>query len=75
MSTELMSPAAEPGTRVRCPGCGSSYTTKVATAAGDNLLCKTCGTCWHTGFGPAARVDVRQCPGCSLRRVCTAAQG
>ena len=37
----------------RCPGCGSSHTTWVAAAAQDNLLCKTCGACWHPAAGRA----------------------
>lgn len=60
---------------VRCPGCGSARTARVAPQAQDNLLCKTCGACWHLVAGRADRVSPRQCPGCSLRRICEAAAG
>lgn len=60
---------------IRCPGCGSSHTARVSTPAQDNLLCKTCGTCWHPVTGGVERVSPRQCLGCSLRRVCEAAAG
>jgi DNA-directed RNA polymerase subunit RPC12/RpoP len=66
-------------TGVRCPGCGSSFTRPVSAAPGSplrgNLLCTTCGTCWHPTPAGARRADPRQCPGCSLRRICTAAAG
>jgi DNA-directed RNA polymerase subunit RPC12/RpoP len=78
MTTTPTMPLARTG--VRCPGCGSSITRPVNAAAPgnpprDNLLCTTCGTCWHLTPAGAERVDPRQCPGCSLRRICTAAQG
>jgi DNA-directed RNA polymerase subunit RPC12/RpoP len=62
-------------TATRCPGCGSTYTTWVDAAGQDNFLCKTCGACWHPAAGHADRVDPQQCPGCSLRRICEAANG
>lgn len=74
MVAELMEPIGLAGTAARCPGCGSSHTTWVAAAAADNLLCKTCGTCWHGSDGRNVRVDVRACPGCALQAICLAAQ-
>ena len=75
MDAHVMESAAVPGTATRCRGCGSSHTTWVAAAAQRNVLCKTCGACWHPAAGRIDRVDPRQCPGCSLRRICRAAGG
>lgn len=72
MAFVMPSPALT-GTAARCPGCGSSRTTWVDAKDAQNFLCKTCGACWHPASGRAERVDPRQCPGCSLRRVCRAA--
>jgi len=73
MTAHVMdSPALTPAA-TRCPGCGSRYTTWVDAANQDNFLCKTCGACWHPAAGLVDRVDPRQCPGCSLGRVCAAA--
>ena len=80
MIADLMQAPPFAATAVRCPGCGSTHTAAVSTQAQDNLLCKTCGSCWHPAGGGAAaggaeRVSPRQCPGCGLRRICEAAAG
>ena len=75
MTTNLMGPTGLTSTATRCPGCGSSHTAWVDTVAQDNLLCKTCGACWHQAAGHVDRVDPQQCPGCSLRRICAVASG
>ena len=73
MATQVMGSAAQTTAATRCPGCGSSFTTWVDSAAQANFLCKTCGACWHPAAGHTDRVDPQQCPGCSLRRICRAA--
>ncbi|MGE5291123.1 MAG: hypothetical protein ACM3ML_28780 [Micromonosporaceae bacterium] len=76
MTANLMeAPEFTAATAIRCPGCGSTHTARVSTPAQDNLLCKTCGTCWHPVASGTERVSPRQCPGCSLRRICEAAAG
>ena len=75
MTANLTDQLAPASTASRCPGCGSSYTTWVDTAAQENFLCKTCGACWHPAAGHVDRVDPRQCPGCSLSRSGAAASG
>ncbi len=75
MTADLMEAPEFTATAVRCPGCGSTHTATVSTRAQDNLLCKTCGSCWHPAAGGGKRVSPRQCPGCSLRRICEAAAG
>jgi hypothetical protein len=75
MSADLMEAPELTGIAIRCPGCGSFHTAAVNTAVQHNVLCKTCGSCWHLAGGNAERIDPRQCPGCALRRICTAAAG
>ncbi len=75
MTANLIAPAGMTSTATRCPGCGSSHTTWAATAVQDNFLCKTCGACWHPSAVCVDRVNPQQCPGCSLRRICTVANG
>ena len=82
MTAHLMEPLGPVGTATRCPGCGSDQTAWVRAAGRSNLLCKTCGTCWHQAPGAARRgavrqerVDVLTCPGCALRAICIAAAG
>ncbi len=75
MTADLMEAPEFAATAVRCPGCGSTHTAQASTGVQDNLLCKTCGTCWHPVAGRAERVSPRQCPGCSLQRICLAAAG
>lgn len=75
MADYLMDPLGPVGTATCCPGCGSAHTVWVSTGAHDNLLCKTCGTCWQATTEHTGRVDVRACPGCEHRDVCLAAQG
>jgi hypothetical protein len=71
----LMDPLGEVGSRTHCPGCGSSHTVWVSTGVQDNVLCRTCGTCWHETGRHAQRVSVAACTGCDHREVCLAAQG
>lgn len=73
MTTAVMHSPTLTSAATRCPGCGSSYTAWAVTAAQQNFLCKTCGACWHPAAGRTDRVDPRDCPGCSLRRICRAA--
>lgn len=75
MTEYLMDPLGPVGTATRCPGCGSSHTTWVSAAARGNLLCKTCGVCWHMVSGHNEPVDVRECPGCEYQPICVAARG
>lgn len=76
MTAQQMDPLGPVGTATCCPGCGSAHTVWVSTGAQDNLLCKTCGVCWHTAVpGRDERVDVQACPGCEFRDVCAAARG
>ena len=77
MTAELMAPVGPVGTAAACPGCGSERTVWVRAGSQDNLLCKTCGACWHSGpaDGPATRVNAAACAGCGLRAVCSAALG
>ncbi len=75
MTASLMEPPVFSATAARCPGCGSTRTARVSAPAQENLLCKTCGSCWHPVAGGVERVSPRQCPGCGLRRVCLAAAG
>lgn len=75
MTADLMETRGLTGTKARCPGCGSTHTTAVSTLTQHNVLCKTCGSCWHLAEGSAERVSPRQCPGCALRRICVAASG
>lgn len=63
------------GVAIQCPGCGSAHTTPAHTPLQDNVLCKTCGTCWHLASGSTERIDPHECPGCSWQRICIAAQG
>lgn len=63
------------GTPQTCPGCGSGHTMPVVAAGQRNMLCTTCGTCWHlTGAAPV-RVHSEVCPGCPQRAICQAAYG
>jgi hypothetical protein len=66
--------AASAGAAACCPGCGSNYATWVSTATAENLLCLTCGACWHAAAGHWARVSMRDCAGCEYQAVCLAAQ-
>ncbi len=75
MTANLMRPVAPGHAATRCPGCGSSHTAWVDTVAQDNVLCRTCGACWHPAAGHLERVSPQRCPGCALRRVCLAANG
>jgi uncharacterized protein (DUF983 family) len=75
MTYYLMDPPAEAGVETRCPGCGSGRTVWVSTGSQDNLLCKTCGTCWHKTEQHNDRVRVQECTGCRYRDLCLAAQG
>jgi len=62
------------GTVVHCPGCGSRYATWVSTVVQENLLCLTCGACWHATSGIWERVSMRDCAGCDYQAVCLAAR-
>lgn len=73
MSADLMQPIGPVGAAARCPGCGSGNTVWVTAAAQSNLLCKTCGACWHPSESRAERVVALHCPGCAWRGVCAAA--
>ena len=73
MTTHVMGSPALTSAATRCPGCGSTHTTWVDAANQDNFLCKTCGACWHPAAGRLDRVDPQHCPGCSLGRICQAA--
>lgn len=75
MTADLMEAPEFAITGTRCPGCGSTHTARVTTRAQHNLLCKTCGSCWHPVTGGPERISPRQCPGCGLRRICQAAAG
>lgn len=75
MTHYLLDPIGEPGSAAHCPGCGSGNTVWVRAGDQDNLLCKTCGTCWHETARRAERVHVEACAGCEHRDVCLAAQG
>ena len=56
----------------RCPECGHALRT-VFDGEATNLLCLTCGICWHDELGWINRVDPKTCPGCSRHGVCRAA--
>jgi hypothetical protein len=56
-----------------CPNCGDGHLQRVRNREVDNLLCPTCGTCWHRRGRRIERVDIFTCPGCRSRRVCIAA--
>lgn len=56
-----------------CPECGRALRA-VFDGETTNLLCMTCGICWHDELGWIDRVDPRTCPGCSLHGVCAGAQ-
>ena len=75
MTQYLMDPLGPVGAATRCPGCGSSHTTWVSTGVQDNLLCKTCGVCWHEEHGRNGEVGVASCPGCEHRDICLVARG
>lgn len=57
----------------RCPECGHALRA-VFDGEATNLLCLTCGICWHDELGWITRVDPKTCPGCSLHGVCRGAQ-
>ena len=58
-----------------CPRCGNGRLSVVVDADGlSNLLCRTCGSCWHAELEWTRRVDRATCPGCAWRDVCTAAE-
>ncbi|HXP21506.1 MAG TPA: hypothetical protein VN840_17825 [Streptosporangiaceae bacterium] len=59
---------------VRCPGCDSRYATWVSTSVQENLLCLTCGACWHGTGATWERVSMRDCAGCDYQAVCLAAR-
>lgn len=71
---------ADPGDRPRlagravcCPRCDSPYVTDVHTPTQQNLLCMSCGACWHRTAGQWQRVLMRDCEGCDHQAVCLAA--
>jgi hypothetical protein len=55
-----------------CPECGHALRA-VFDGESVNLLCPTCGACWHDELGWLHRVRPETCPGCSLRGICRAA--
>lgn len=56
-----------------CPECGHGLRV-VTDGETTNLLCPTCGVCWHDELGWIRRVDPETCPGCSSRGICLAAE-
>jgi len=56
-----------------CPECGHALRV-VTDGEMANLLCPTCGACWHDELSWIHRVDPATCPGCSLRGVCRLAE-
>ncbi len=74
MTEYLMDPLGPAGVASRCPGCGSHHTTWVSTGTQDNLLCKTCGVCWHDEGGRNGEVSLATCPGCEYCAVCEVAR-
>lgn len=58
-----------------CPGCGSEHLRVVSTGETNNLLCLTCGACWHGAITGVERVDPMTCRGCGHQKVCFAALG
>lgn len=74
MYADLSEPPVLAGTGARCPGCDSRFATWVTAGAQPNLLCLTCGACWHASAGQWQRVSMRDCPGCDYQAVCLAAQ-
>jgi len=75
MTPDLTDQLGPVGSAANCPGCGSEYAIWVTAGTQDNLLCLTCGRCWHQSPGqPPARVQMRDCAGCEYQSVCLAAQ-
>ena len=54
----------------RCPECRRGRLSMVRTVDEVNLLCGTCGACWHAEQRRFCRVDPTVCSGCSARGLC-----
>jgi len=57
-----------------CPECGNGRLEAVFDGETSNLLCRSCGNCWHSELSWVQRVDPATCPGCASRNVCVAAR-
>jgi hypothetical protein len=57
-----------------CPECGDGRVKAVYDGKLTNVLCPTCGACWHGEVDGISRVDPAVCPGCDSRSVCVVAR-
>ncbi|PVZ06325.1 hypothetical protein [Actinomycetospora cinnamomea] len=53
-----------------CPSCGHEPLRPVADGDRSNLLCWSCGRCWHVEMNWTSRVDPHACGTCTQQEAC-----